>query len=71
VLGLVIALPFLLIFWALFASADPLFRESLSNFFEIERLGEWLAKLMRDALVGIFFLAFGSDPLTTFADYAD
>jgi len=58
-LGMFVALPFLLILGALFASADPLFRQSLEKFFEARTLAEWVFKIVRDAIVGIIFLAYG------------
>ncbi|MSR84829.1 DUF4173 domain-containing protein [Candidatus Uhrbacteria bacterium] len=59
VLGLIIAVPFLFIFGSLFASADPLFGQSISHFFNTENIGPLLGKLSRDGIVGVFFLAFG------------
>ncbi|MEE4195479.1 MAG: DUF4173 domain-containing protein [Anaerolineae bacterium] len=56
--GVVIALPLLLIFSALFASADPVFEQAMANFFEwlkIEDWGEFLWRGFYILVLGILF----------------
>ncbi len=59
VLGLLIALPFLLIIGALFASADPLFSHALGQIFSSSFWARLAPRLLRDIIVGIWFLGFG------------
>jgi len=58
-LGTLIALPFLLIFLALFTSADQLFAKSFSSLFSDVKLGEYALKTLRDCIVSVYFLASG------------
>jgi hypothetical protein len=58
-LGVGISIPFLLIFLSLFTSADQLFAKSFSNVFESAEMAELVFKVIRDFIVGIFFLASG------------
>ncbi len=53
--GVVIALPLLLLCAALFASADLLFSKALEQVLNIERLPEYAGKTIRDALFGLYF----------------
>ncbi|MBU2566668.1 DUF4173 domain-containing protein, partial [Patescibacteria group bacterium] len=59
VLGIVIAIPFLLIFLALFTSADQLFAKSFSQIFSGVEIGENVYRFLRDIIVALFFLASG------------
>jgi len=59
VLGIIIAIPFLLIFLALFTSADSLFAKSFSQLFSSDELARTAIKLIRDIIVGLFFLSGG------------
>lgn len=63
-IGTIIALPFLLIFIAAFASADQLFAKSFSNIFQSVDFRMYVFKLIRDVVVGLFFLASGTTMLT-------
>lgn len=71
VMGIAISIPFLLIFLALFTSADQLFAKSFSNVFETEEMAELAAKLFRDLIVGLFFLASGFLMLTRLSKSAE
>lgn len=53
-LGFVFAAPFLFVFGGLFASADPLFRKTLSEFFHLQSLPELFWKAVRDVAVAFF-----------------
>lgn len=55
-IGLIIALPLLLIFGSLFASADLLFREAVHSLFSVDQLPEYVFKIIRDGLVGLYLL---------------
>jgi hypothetical protein len=59
ILGICISIPFLLIFAALFSSADHLFAKSFRYIFESAETEEWIIELLRDLFVGLFFLASG------------
>ena len=59
ILGIVIAIPFLLIFLALFTSADQLFAKSFSELFNDVEIGENVFRFLRDIIVALFFLASG------------
>jgi len=59
ILGVGISIPFLLIFLSLFTSADQLFAKSFSNIFETEEAAELAFKIIRDLIVGAFFLSSG------------
>jgi hypothetical protein len=63
-IGIIIALPFLLIFMAAFASADQLFAKSFSNIFQSVDFRTYVFKTIRDIIVGLFFLASGATMLT-------
>lgn len=59
--GLALAVPFLIVIGALFASADPLFkRATVDVFFNSERLPEYLGKFIRDFIAFFFLLGSGS-----------
>lgn len=66
--GLVIAVPFILVFSSVFASADQAFSKSLSDIFAGQRMGEYIAKTIRDFIVAIFFLASGLTMLGRLAE---
>ena len=65
-MGMGIALPFLLIIGALFVSADPLFEKYLVKFFWLDHagVGEIIPKLIRDFIVVVFLLRAGWAMLT-------
>ncbi len=58
-LGIGISIPFLLIFLSLFTSADQLFAKSFSNIFETQEAARLAIKVIRDFIVGAFFLSSG------------
>ncbi|MDF1497722.1 MAG: DUF4173 domain-containing protein [Patescibacteria group bacterium] len=58
-LGIGISIPFLLIFLSLFTSADQLFAKSFSNVFETAETANLAVKIVRDFIVGAFFLSSG------------
>jgi hypothetical protein len=60
----VIALPFLLIFGTLFASADPLFNALLDNILQSEKIPQYLGKFIRDFIVFFYFLGAGAAIIT-------
>jgi hypothetical protein len=55
-LGIVIAIPFLLIFALLFGSADPLFQRVLSDIFSFSDGGKTVVRLLRDVFLFACFL---------------
>ncbi len=59
VLGAILAVPFLLVFGALFASADPLFSSAVGTLFSAQKLPEYAAKGFRDLVVLLYFLGAG------------
>jgi len=63
-IGIIVAIPFLLIFISIFSSADQLFSKSFSGLFQSNDFGTYVFKTIRDLIVGIFFLASGSTMLS-------
>jgi hypothetical protein len=57
--GAVVALPFLLVFGSLFASADPFFRKTIADLFRDVQLGPTVGKTIRDLIVGFYLVAGG------------
>ncbi len=62
-LGLIIALPFVLLFFVVFMSADLVFANYFKHFFNDAKFGEYSFKLIRDFLVAVFFFASGATML--------
>ena len=54
--GLLITIPVVAIFAALFASADPVFNEGLRRLFNIERLPEYILRLVLILLLGFWLV---------------
>jgi hypothetical protein len=63
-IGVIVAIPFLLIFISIFSSADQLFSKSFSGLLQGNDFGIYVFKTIRDLIVGIFFLASGSTMLS-------
>ncbi|MDD5437582.1 MAG: DUF4173 domain-containing protein [Patescibacteria group bacterium] len=63
-IGIIIALPFLMIFIAAFASADQLFAKSFSNIFQSVDFRIYIFKTIRDIIVVLYLLAAGGTMLT-------
>ncbi|HEU0051205.1 MAG TPA: DUF4173 domain-containing protein [Patescibacteria group bacterium] len=63
-LGVLIAIPVLLIVFALFASADPLFHQSINTLLTVQNLQRYVFQIIRDVIVGFCFLGFGWTMLT-------
>ncbi len=59
VLGICISIPFLLIFTALFSSADHLFAKTFESFLNSAVTEEWMIELLRDCIIALFFVASG------------
>lgn len=59
ILGVFISIPFLLIFIALFSSADSLFAKTFESFFSSTFSEEWMVELFRDFIIALFFVASG------------
>lgn len=57
--GVLLALPFLLLIGGLFASADPLFHKIISDPFQDVSLADNLGKIVRDAFVLLFLMGSG------------
>lgn len=62
-LGLFIALPFVLLFFVVFVSADVVFANYFKHVFNDAQFGEYIFKLIRDFVVLIFFFASGATML--------
>lgn len=59
-LGLIIALPFVLLFFAVFMSADLVFANYFKHIFNNAKFGDYIFQLIRDFVIAVFLFASGA-----------